>query len=117
MITTLKNWLDALKNWFAGSPAQPATDEETLAHQPTLPLNERFELEDAPNPTEAEDAATMDADLQILDYEQAAVLARAASQKYGVMAVHVDPINARVRVSDTGADGTWFWAEDETVQP
>lgn len=107
LIATLKNWLHKLTG---PAPGQPVAPEEELFPEAVLSLGERFNLEIAPTPTEAEDTAVMGTDAQIITHEEAQELARAASQKYSVFAVHVDPATARVRVSDTGEADSWYWA-------
>lgn len=115
MFTTLKNWLRKL----TGTAAPSETTPETLVHEapvdeaPQPTLGERFALEAAPTPSEAEDEAIMGTEAQSITYDEAYSLGRAASKKYSVGAVHVDPATARVRVSDNGAEGPWFWAEAE----
>lgn len=110
MFTSLKKSLASLKNKVAalfGAPTPPTPVE--------LSLGERFNLEAAPTPSEAEDAAIMGTDAQTIDYEQATMLAGAAAHKYGVGAVHVDPATARVRISERGGETPWFWAEPDTA--
>lgn len=110
MFTPLKKLIATLTNRLRKPVVVPAPEAPAEA---TPSLGERFNLAMAPTPTEAEDAAVMGTDAQTLDYEAAAVLARAASEKYGTYAVHVDPATARVRVSEQRGNTPWFWAETD----